>query len=96
MEHILQFGISIDDEMIKRNVEEKATEMVANDLKKEIIKQNYYGNSMGLSSGAERIIREVMEKYKDEIIEGAVQMVVESMKRSKKYKEALAKLTEEE
>ena len=96
MEHILQFGISIDDEMIKRNVEEKATEMVANDLKKEIIKQNYYGNSMGLSSETERIIRDVMEQYKDEIIEGAVQRVAESIKRSKKYKEVLAKITEEE
>ena len=38
---------------------------------------------------------ELLEKYKDEIIANATAQVVDSIKRSKKYKEALTKVAEE-
>ena len=43
MEHILQFGISIDDETIKKSVEKAATRNLAEQISSEIFKKNWSG-----------------------------------------------------
>ena len=98
MEHILQFGISIDDDAIKRNVERVTTDKLASQLKDEIrstiLCDKGWGGS-GFTDMAEEIIRDVMNEYKEDILERAVQMVVDTIKHSKKYREALINIAEE-
>lgn len=92
MEHIIQFGITIDDERIKNAVEESAVKEVAKDLKNAILTPGYYGRSDDLGEKTKEIVKEVVEGHKDEIVECAAQIVAESIKRSKKYKEVVANL----
>lgn len=98
MEHILQFGISIDDDAIKNRIEEVAVNKMAEDLKRSIMDKLFnngrYSGS-GFTEAAEQLIKDVMNEYKDEIISRSVNMVVDTIKHSKKYREALANVVEE-
>ena len=93
MEHIIQFGITIDDDAIKKHIEEKATKQVVDSISQSIKDRLFRYN--GFSYDAQEMFAELLDKYKDEIIEKATVQVVDSIKRSKKYKEALAKVAEE-
>lgn len=96
MEHILQFGISIDDERIKSSVEDAAVKQLAQDLKEQIFVTNRWnGNIDGLNTLTEDIVKDVFAEHKDEIIRMAAELVAESMKRSKIYKEKLREITNE-
>ena len=91
MKHILQFAINIDDLTIKERIEKTATDKMANELTKDVRDAIFSRwNHSGFSPAAERIIKNVLEDNKEEIIKNASKMVAESIKRSKKYKEALA------
>lgn len=94
MEHILQFGINIDDDAIRKVVENK----VSNELKaefKQSIKDKLFNKRGDFTLLAKDVIKELLEEYKEEIISRASEEVANSMKRSKKYKEALASIVEE-
>ena len=94
MEHILQFGISIDDERIKRDVEDAAVKQLAQDLREQIFVTNRWnGNINGLNTLTEDIVKDVFAEHKDEIIRMAAELVAESMKHTKKYKEAVSQIT---
>ena len=96
MEHILQFGISIDDESIKSSVESAAVKQLAQDLREQIFVTNHWnGNINGLNTLTEDIVKDVFAEHKDEIIRLAAEMVADSMKRSKVYKEKLREITNE-
>ena len=88
MEHIVQFAISVDDERIKQLVEANAVNIVLNDLKQEVVSHiiSKYG---GLKPGAEKIVKDIVVDYREEIIDNAVDIVCRSIKCSKKYREAL-------
>ena len=93
MEHILQFAINIDDETIKSRIEKSATDKMVNDLTRDVRDAIFTRlSNSGFRPSAERIIKGVFEDSKDEIIERASKMVAESIKRSKRYKEALAEI----
>lgn len=93
MEHILQFAVNIDDETIKSRIEKSATDKMANELTRDVRDAIFSRwHDSGFSLEAERIIKGVLEDSKDEIIERASKMVAESIKRSKRYKEALAEI----
>ncbi len=94
MEHILQFAINIDDNTIKQNIEAKAEKQVIEQLVKDV-KSSIIDKWGSLTFTSENIIRTVMEEHKDEIIKLAADNVAESMKRSKKYREALANIVGE-
>lgn len=95
MEHIIQFGVTIDDDAIKKHIEEKATKQVADSVS-QAVKDKLFGHyGSEFSYDAQEMFGELLEKYKDEIIANATAQVVDSIKRSKKYKEALAKVAEE-
>lgn len=95
MEHIIQFGVAIDDDAIKKNIEKQATDKLVKDLKKDIETEVLGGRwSTGLSYKVDNVVREVVMQYTDEIIKSATDQLIETMKRSKKYKEALAKVVE--
>lgn len=93
MEHIVQFGINIDDETIRKVIERRASEDVLDEIKCDIENRviNGYG---GLSCIAEDIINKILENRKDEIIEKASVIVADSVKRSKKYRNMLADIME--
>ena len=98
MEHILQFGISIDDERIKSSVEDAAVKQLAQDLREQIFVTNRWNDNInGLNTLTEDIVKGVFAEHKDEIIRMAAELVAESMKRTKKYKEAVSqiKITED-
>lgn len=94
MEHILQFAISIDDDTIKKQIEKSATAQVAQSLKN-CVYDKIFNKWGSFTEQAEQIIKEVAYGCRDEIIEKAVELVVDSIKRSKKYREALSKIVEE-
>lgn len=96
MEHIIQFGVAIDDDAIKKNIEKQATDKLVEELKNEVMKELFTGSSWNreLSYKAKDILKGVMEECKDVIIKDATTELVETMKRSKRYKEALAKIVE--
>ena len=94
MEHILQFGINIDDDAIIKAIESK----VANEVKAEIkqaVKNKLFTSWGDYTPNMREIVREVVVEYKEDIISSASEDVANSMKRSKKYKEALAGIVEE-
>ena len=94
MEHIIQFGVTIDDDAIKKNIEEKATKQIVGSISQSL-KDKLFNRYGGFTYNSQEMFSKFLDKYKDEIIANATAQVVDSIKRSKKYKEALAKITEE-
>lgn len=100
MEHIVQFGINIDDEAIKKvlikNAEEALIHEIKNDVKKAVFHHNYYGQDTGeLSRYVQVKINELIESHKDEIIERAATKLAERLSKTKKCREAVDKVLEE-
>ena len=94
MEHILQFAINIDDETIKKQIEQSAEKKIVDKLREDI-KASIFTRWGNVSNKMEQIMADVMNSYKDEIINRASEQVADSIKRSKKYREALAQITED-
>lgn len=97
MEHIVQFAVGIDDEAIKKQIEEHAVEHIKKELKRDIadkiFRSKYYGKTYAdpttdpLSEFSAKIVKDVMASYKDEIIERAAELLADSYKRTKAWKE---------
>ena len=96
MEHILQFGISIDDEAIKKNIEKSATDKLADEMLKNIRDEFFERWGGGFTETGKSVVREFLKEHEDEILQGAITEVTNTLKRSKKYREALAKIVEDE
>lgn len=95
MEHVIQIGISVDDEAIQKAAVAQASRVLAEDFEKVFIERNYYGKpAPGID--ARQIIADKVDEYKDIIIERAVEQVVGIIKRSKAYKDAVARIKEEQ
>jgi len=96
MEHIIQFGVTIDDDAIKKRVESAAVKEIAEDLRNQIFAINTWNGAIrGFNDTTESIVKNVFAEYKDEIIRLAAEMVADSMKRSKAYKEKLKEIADE-
>lgn len=93
MEHILQFGVTIDDDAIQKHVMQKASEQAVKDIRN-VIFNFRYGSPDSLSSEVAEMVKSVIEESKDEIIRLAAHEVAETMKRSKKYKEIMKAIEE--
>jgi len=88
MEHIIQFGVTIDDDAIKRNVEANALNAVTKSLSAEI-KSNLprrYG-SVDWNRVAYNCIEEFIDQNKEEIMDMAADRLVEKVKRTKAWRE---------
>lgn len=97
MDHILQFAIGIDDDAIKKRIEESAVEKVSNELSRSV-KERLFSDSVwasGFTETGEDIVKSILYEYKDEIIEQAVKLVVESIKRTKKFRESVGDIVED-
>lgn len=102
MEHIVQFGISIDDERIKKTVEEQALQRVTDQLMEHIGQNlpktyNYgRGSETDWREYAKQCGADFLEAHRDEIIEGTCKQLAASIRSSKKFKERWEATQEEE
>ena len=95
MEHIVQFGITIDDDAIRRHVEGKAADAVVRGLKQSLFKLGYNDKPLGISGDVEEIIEMFLEEHKQEIIDAAAERLADRLVRTKAVKEAVAKTVKE-
>lgn len=102
MEHIVQFGISIDDETIRKRVIECAYNDVVKNLMEEAKKDvgldrngYYYRPKESWRDIIDHALRDYFNENKDLIIELAAEKLADSYKRTKVFKEKMAAIMEE-
>lgn len=103
MEHVIQIGVSVDDEAIQKQImataEKQIVGEIKNDIEKVIIEKHkpYYSNKveMNLTERAEAIIREWLDENSDRVIECAGKLISEKVYRSKAWKAKYSEVTEE-
>ena len=89
MEHIIQFGVTIDDDAIRKHVEERALGEVVRTISGEI-KSNLpktYGGHVDWNRVAYTCVEEFIDRNRDEVIEIAAEKLVEKVKRTKAWRE---------
>ncbi len=94
MEHILQFAINIDDDTIKKNIEQSASDKIVQEIVS-TVKAKLIGKWGDLTDDGKDIIKEAFEENKDEIVDKAVNLLVNSIKNTKKYKQIINEALEE-
>lgn len=87
MEHIIQFGVSVDDDAILAMVSKKASDEVLKQVR-DLANGNFYNGSK-LERMAREEISKVVAENKDVIIDKAVKVVCDNIRNSKKYRDAL-------
>ena len=92
MEHIVQFGISIDDNKIKKTIEDNVMKQVAGAIKNDCMKA-LVGRKDASNYDYTHKIREMVNK--DKIIEIASDKLAEKLAKTKAVKEAISKSIEE-
>ena len=97
IEHIVQFGISIDDEQIKKTIEKNAMQQVVatfrNDIIKEMTGKHNYTKSDYSTKMWNAISEQVeifLDENREEIIEIASEKLVEKLVKTKKVKDMVA------
>ena len=101
MEHIVQFGIGIDDDAIREIVMKKAEKSIVEDLKKdirsEIIREIFVCDSdwyrkerkIDLQDWVKDLVEKTLKDNKDQIIKMASERLADKMLRTKAVKEAM-------
>jgi hypothetical protein len=102
MEHILQFGINIDDDAIVKAIMTKAEKMVIDDLisrtRKEIDETIYssgYYRDRDLRGWVKDEFIKFLENNKDDIISRASEKLADKLSRTKQVKEAVSEVLKE-
>ena len=96
MEHIIQFGITIDDNAIKQRVEAQALDQVVSKFTSEM-KANLpkkYGD-IDWSRVAYDAVSDFIDENKAEIIEEMKAALIEKVTRTKAYREAVGEVLKE-
>ncbi len=106
MEHIVQFAIGIDDNAIKKNLEESAVKQITKNIQADVetamfnSRYNYgYRQQTDVDKNSPKewvveMVKDVIEANKDQIIEAAVAELAKNMAKTKAVKEAIAKVVE--
>lgn len=97
MEHIIQFGVNIDDDAIVRNIEssiqKKVEGAILQDVKQKIVGQENYSN-WSYSRRIESLISDAASSFfienKDRIIELTSDKLVDKLVKTKAVKEMLS------
>ncbi len=102
MEHILQFGINIDDEKIKNTVMAKVDKVVHEIVKGDVIEAltgNRNNSDYTYSRSLKELVNNTMERFcednKQTIIDLAADRLAEKLSRTKVAKEAIEKVLKE-
>lgn len=90
MEHILQIGVCVDDKAI----EEGAMKSLSENLNRKIGKEMFdrYGN---LSDVSKMIMKEWLDKHKEELLYKTADALLEYLKRTKAVKEMVSDVKKE-
>lgn len=94
MEHILQFGVNIDDDAIVKRIEENAEKAITKDLRAKVgslmFGVGYRGDELDNITGwTESMFREYLNEHKEEIVRLAAKFLAERLAKSKAAKEML-------
>lgn len=90
MEHIVQFGVTIDDDAIVKLATEKAAKTVAQDVREQFFVCGYGGRPKYLTDEAWDHFDKALEEYKPQIIEQAADNLFEYLKRTKAVRAAVS------
>lgn len=97
IEHIVQFGITIDDEQIKKTIEKNAMQQVVatfrNDVIKEMIGKHNYDKSdysTKMWNAINKQIETFLDENREEIIKIASEKLAEKLAKTKKVKDMVA------
>mgnify|MGYP002508119774 CR=1 FL=1 len=102
MEHIVQFAIGIDDDGIRKRIEERAEKQIIENIEQQVrdslFETHYYradaDENSPLSDYPKRLVEGFLEKNKDEILEKAAAYLAEKLAKSKAGKALLSGNTE--
>lgn len=102
MEHIIQFGVCIDDEKIKNTAEAKVEKVINEVIKGDVIEAltgNRNNNDYAYSRKLQILVNDTIEKFCEEnkqtIIDLAADRLVEKLARTKAVKEATERILRE-
>lgn len=102
MEHVVQFGINIDDDSIAKSITRNVEKQVIGELKRDVMKEfvgkkefSQYEYTSKLKETIEECAKDFLEVYKDDIIESASIKLAERLSKTKAVKEAVNKTIEE-
>lgn len=94
MEHIVQFGISIDDDAIKKSIEKNVMSQVANSIRNDAMKAivgrkkcTDFEYTEKLKAIIETVANEFLENNRDEIIEVTSKKLVDRLSKTKAVKD---------
>lgn len=97
MEHILQFGINIDDEAIKRAVLEHASKSIERAIFPNGV-SNYSRYNLSLSNEFKAVVTDCVDEFlegiKGDIIQATAEQIADKLCRSTKFKDSVIKATE--
>jgi len=97
MEHIVQFGINIDDDVIKKNIERNVQNQVVNIIKQDCMKEligkkecSNWEYTKKIESLITDTTNQFLETYKSEIIDIAANKLVDRLAKTKAVKDMVA------
>lgn len=104
MEHIVQFAIGIDDEAIKKKIEESAEKQIIDRFYKDFVDSvsiDWHGDlknntclNNGFRSMARQAVETVIDEYKNTIIEETAKILADRLLKTKAAKEMLKTVVE--
>ena len=92
MEHIVQFGITIDDDAIKNLIVNKASETVVKEVKRELGVDNRYFSNGVVTKMVSDEVQNQFNLHKEEIIEATAKALAEKLIKTKLVKERVSKV----
>lgn len=101
MEHVIQIGVSVDDEAIQKQIMATAEKQIIGEIKDDIEEliiekhKPYYSNKveMNLTERAEGIVKEWLNENSDKVIECAGKLIADKVYRSKAWKAKYGEMT---
>ncbi|NSG75571.1 hypothetical protein G4926_03460 [Anaerostipes hadrus] len=93
MEHIIQFGVTVDDDLIRKRIIEQASETVVKETKKELgVDRSYYSEENVIRRLVEKEVTLLFDKHKDAIVEEAGKQLANKLVRTKAVKERTSEI----
>ena len=92
MEHIVQFGITVDDDAIKNLIVNKASETVVKEVKRELGVDNKYFSNGVVTKMVSDEVQNQFKLHKEEIIEATAKVLAEKLIKTKLVKERVSKV----
>ena len=92
MEHIVQFGITVDDDAIKNLIVNKASETGVKEVKRELGVDNKYFSNGVVTKMVSDEVQNQFNLHKEEIIEATAKALAEKLIKTKLVKERVSKV----